>query len=145
MKAVIQRVKYASVAIDGSEFSKIEKGLLVLFGVEKNDDKEKIDFFVKKIANLRIFNDEKGKMNFSVKDIKGEILVVSQFTLSADCTKGLRPSFDNAMNPEIANKMYEEFILKLKETGLNVKTGVFGADMKVLLLNDGPVTFVLEK
>ena len=145
MKAVIQRVKYASVAINGSEFSKIEKGLLVLFGVEKNDDKEKIDFFVKKIANLRIFNDEKDKMNFSVKDIKGEILVVSQFTLSADCTKGLRPSFDNAMNPEIANKMYEEFILKLKETGLNVKTGVFGADMKVLLLNDGPVTFVLEK
>ena len=145
MKAVIQRVKYASVAINGSEFSKIEKGLLVLFGVEKNDDKEKIDFFVKKIVNLRIFNDEKGKMNFSVKDIKGEILVVSQFTLSADCTKGLRPSFDNAMNPEIANKMYEEFILKLKETGLNVKTGVFGADMKVLLLNDGPVTFVLEK
>ena len=145
MKAVIQRVKYASVAINGSEFSKIEKGLLVLFGVEKDDDKEKIDFFVKKIANLRIFNDEKGKMNFSVKDIKGEILVVSQFTLSADCAKGLRPSFDNAMNPEIANKMYEEFILKLKETGLNVKTGVFGADMKVLLLNDGPVTFVLEK
>lgn len=145
MKAVIQRVKYASVAINGSEFSKIEKGLLVLFGVEKNDDKEKIDFFVKKIANLRIFNDEKDKMNFSVKDIKGEILVVSQFTLSADCAKGLRPSFDNAMNPEIANKMYEEFILKLKETGLNVKTGVFGADMKVLLLNDGPVTFVLEK
>ena len=145
MKAVIQRVKYASVAINGSEFSKIEKGLLILFGVEKNDDKEKIDFFVKKIANLRIFNDEKGKMNLSVKDVKGEILVVSQFTLSADCTKGLRPSFDNAMNPEIANKMYEEFILKLKETGLNVKTGVFGADMKVLLLNDGPVTFVLEK
>lgn len=145
MKAVIQRVKKASVEIEGKIYSKINRGLLILFCAEKNDVKENIDFVANKILNLRIFEDENHKMNLSVKDITGEILIVSQFTLASDLKKGLRPSFDNAMEPIRAKEFYEDMILKLKESKLNVQTGVFGADMQVMLINDGPVTFVLNK
>ncbi|HIS53728.1 TPA: D-tyrosyl-tRNA(Tyr) deacylase [Candidatus Galligastranaerophilus gallistercoris] len=145
MKAVIQRVKKASVEIEGKIYSKINRGLLILFCAEKNDVKENIDFIANKILNLRIFEDENHKMNLSVKDITGEILIVSQFTLASDLKKGLRPSFDNAMEPIKAKEFYEDMILKLKESKLNVQTGVFGADMQVMLINDGPVTFVLNK
>lgn len=145
MKAVIQRVKKASVEIEGKIYSKINRGLLILFCAEKNDVKENIDFIANKILNLRIFEDENHKMNLSVRDITGEILIVSQFTLASDLKKGLRPSFDNAMEPKQAKEFYEDMILKLKESKLNVQTGVFGADMQVMLINDGPVTFVLNK
>lgn len=145
MKAVIQRVKKASVEIEGKIYSKINRGLLILFCAEKNDVKENIDFVANKILNLRIFEDENHKMNLSVRDITGEILIVSQFTLASDLKKGLRPSFDNAMEPKQAKEFYEDMILKLKESKLNVQTGVFGADMQVMLINDGPVTFVLNK
>lgn len=145
MKAVIQRVKKASVEIEGKIYSKINRGLLILFCAEKNDVKENIDFVANKILNLRIFEDENHKMNLSVRDITGEILIVSQFTLASDLKKGLRPSFDNAMEPIRAKEFYEDMILKLKESKLNVQTGVFGADMQVMLINDGPVTFVLNK
>lgn len=145
MKIVLQRVSSASVTIENKICSKINKGLLLLFGVEKNDREEMLDFFVQKVLNLRIFNDENGKMNLSVSDIKGEILIVSQFTLASNCKKGLRPSFDNAMEPNIANKYYEKFVELLKASNLNIQTGIFGADMKVELINDGPVTFILEK
>lgn len=145
MKAVIQRIKKASVEIEGKIYSKINRGLLILFCAEKNDVKENIDFIANKILNLRIFEDENHKMNLSVKDITGEILIVSQFTLASDLKKGLRPSFDNAMEPIRAKEFYEDMILKLKESKLNVQTGVFGADMQVMLINDGPVTFVLNK
>lgn len=145
MKAVIQRVKKASVEIEGKIYSKINRGLLILFCAEKNDVKENINFIANKILNLRIFEDENHKMNLSVRDITGEILIVSQFTLASDLKKGLRPSFDNAMEPIKAKEFYEDMILKLKESKLNVQTGVFGADMQVMLINDGPVTFVLNK
>lgn len=145
MKVVFQRVKSASVTIDDKIYSSINQGALLLFGVEKHDKEEFIDFLANKILNLRVFDDREGKMNLSVKDIGGEILVVSQFTLAANCKKGLRPSFDNAMEPKGANIFYEKFVSKLKNSGLCIQTGVFGADMKVALINDGPVTFILEK
>lgn len=145
MKLVIQRTKEATVEINGDIFSKTGKGMLILFGVEKNDSEDKIDYLVNKVLNLRFFEDENEKMNLSIKDIEGEIMVVSQFTLAANCSKGLRPSFDNAMKPDIANEYYEKFVSKLRESNLVVKTGVFGANMKVALINDGPVTFILEK
>lgn len=145
MKLVIQRTKEATVEINGDICAKIGKGMLILFGVEKNDTEDKIDFLANKVLNLRFFEDENEKMNLSIKDIEGEILVVSQFTLAANCNKGLRPSFDNAMKPDIADTYYKKFISKIRESNLVVKTGVFGADMKVGLINDGPVTFILEK
>lgn len=145
MKAVIQRVKNASVTIDDKLYSKISKGMLILFCVEKGDTDDKLEWMANKIESLRIFEDKQQKMNLSVKDIKGELLVVSQFTLAASCKKGTRPSFDNAEHPEIANKMYQKFIEILKTKALNVKTGVFAANMQVSLINDGPVTFILEK
>ena len=145
MKAVIQRVKNASVTIDDKLYSKISKGMLILFCVEKGDTDDKLEWMANKIESLRIFEDEQQKMNLSVKDIKGELLVVSQFTLAASCKKGTRPSFDNAEHPEIANKMYKKFVEILKTKDLNVKTGVFAANMQVSLINDGPVTFILEK
>lgn len=144
MKALIQRVKFANVTIKGRKYSQINGGLLIFLGVEKNDSQKQADYLVNKILKLRIFEDENEKMNFSVTDIKGEILVVSQFTLAADCKKGTRPSFDNAKNPEEANKLYEYFVLCLKNCGLSVKTGVFKAMMEINLLNDGPVTFMVE-
>ena len=144
MIGLIQRVKKASVTIDNKLFSSINAGILVLYGVEKGDEKEKAEKIADKISKLRIFEDENGKMNKSIKDISGEVLVVSQFTLAGNCAKGTRPSFDRAETPDKANEMYEYFIKQLKDKGLPVKTGVFGAMMEVELINDGPVTFILN-
>ena len=145
MKAIIQRVKNASVTIDGEIYSRINEGYLVLLGVEREDTKENADKVAEKLVNLRIFEDELGKMSKSVKDIAGELLVVSQFTICADLKKGNRPSFDKAMAPEEANKLYEYTVEQIKKYGVPVKTGVFGAHMEVSLLNNGPVTFILER
>ena len=143
MKLVIQRVNKASVTIENELYSSINKGLLVLFGVEKNDSEDMIEYFAQKLLKLRIFEDEQGKMNKSVLDIEAEILAVSQFTLAADCKKGTRPSFDNAMEPKRAKEFYEKFVEILKKSQINVKTGVFGAHMQVELVNNGPVTIIL--
>ena len=145
MKLVIQRVKNASVTIENELHSSIEQGYLILFGAEKGDTKEKADWIANKVGVLRCFSDENDKMNLSIKDINGEILIVSQFTLAGDIRKGTRPSFDNAMPPKEANEMYEYFISKIKDQNIPVKTGVFGAHMEVNLLNNGPVTFIIEK
>lgn len=144
MRLVVQRVKNASVTIDNKLFSSIKQGYLVLFGAEKDDTKEQADWLANKISLLRCFSDEQGKMNLSIKDINGEMLIVSQFTLCANVKKGTRLGFDNAMKPDEANKMYEYFIKKVKEQDISVKTGVFGAHMEIELLNDGPVTFVFD-
>ena len=145
MRALIQRVKHASVTIDGVVKSSIEKGLLVFVGFAEGDTEGLIEPIAKKLSGLRIFEDENEKMNLSVSDVDGEILVVSQFTLYADCKKGKRPSFTNAMAPSLANEYYEKFVKLLESiTEKEVKTGEFGADMKVELLNDGPVTIVLD-
>lgn len=145
MKVVIQRVKNAEVKVDENIIGKIEQGFLILLGVAPQDDEKIVESLVEKICNLRIFSDENGKMNLSIKDINGEMLVVSQFTLYADCQKGNRPSFTGVALPEKANTLYEYFIKKCKEKVKKVETGEFGADMKVSLLNDGPVTIILEK
>jgi len=145
MKIILQRVARASVSVKGVVIASINKGLLVLFGVEKADNAEKIDFLAEKTLNLRIFPDENGKMNLSCLDICGEVLVVSQFTLAADCKKGRRPGFDNAASNEEAELLYQKFVEKVSRPGLQVATGKFGADMQVELINDGPVTFILER
>lgn len=145
MKIVIQRVSKASVTIDNKIKSKIGKGLLILLGIEEADNKEDIDWLCAKIAKLRIFGDEKGSMNLSVKDVNGEIIVVSQFTLHASTKKGNRPSFINAAKPAIAIPLYEQFVTQLeKEIEKPIQTGVFGADMQVELINDGPVTITID-
>lgn len=145
MKSALQRVSQASVTVDGQEVSTIGRGIMVLFGVQKEDTEEKLAYQVKKLLSLRIFPDEQDKMNLSVMDIQGEILVVSQFTLAGDCRKGTRPSFDTAMPPKEAEQLYERYVETVrKESGLKVVTGVFGAMMQVALINDGPVTFLLE-
>ncbi len=145
MKALIQRVKRASVSIGGQLYSSINSGLLVFLGVEKDDEKENAEKLAQKIINLRIFEDENDKMNLSVKDVQGEILVVSQFTLCGDCKKGTRPSFDKAANPDTANSLYEYFVKCLEEANFPIKTGKFRAMMDVELVNDGPVTLWVEK
>ena len=145
MKVVVQRVKNASVTINDELYSHIDAGMLVLFCAEKGDTEDKLNWMANKVLSLRFFEDENSKMNKSIKDINGDIMVVSQFTLAADCKKGTRPSFDNAENPDIAKILYEKFINILKESDINVKTGFFGAMMQVSLVNDGPVTFVIEK
>lgn len=144
MKLVVQRVDNASVTIENELFSSIARGYLVLFGVEKGDTKEQADWLANKISVLRCFSDENDKMNLSIKDINGEMLIVSQFTLCGDIKKGTRPSFDKAMPPKEAKEMYEYFISKVQEQNIPVKTGVFGAHMEVKLLNNGPVTFVID-
>jgi D-tyrosyl-tRNA(Tyr) deacylase len=145
MKTVIQRVSSASVTIDSKIVADIQKGLLVLVGIEDADNQDDTNWLCQKIANLRIFGDENDVMNLSVKDIDGEIIVVSQFTLQASTKKGNRPSYIKAAKPEVAIPLYEGFLLQLeKELGKKVQTGVFGADMKVALLNDGPVTIIID-
>ena len=145
MKALVQRVKKASVTIDDKLYSKIDQGLLVFLGVQKGDSIENADKLAQKLVNLRVFEDENDKMNLSLKDVGGQMLVVSQFTLCGDCKKGTRPSFDNAELPDKANELYEYFVSKIKEQGIKVQTGSFGAMMDVELINDGPVTFMVEK
>ena len=145
MKTVIQRVSSASVTIDGKIVADIQKGLLVLLGIEDADAQEDIDWLCQKIANLRIFGDENEVMNLSVAAIDGDIIVVSQFTLHASTKKGNRPSYIKAAKPEIAIPLYEQFVAQLEiELGKKVKTGLFGADMKVALVNDGPVTILID-
>ena len=145
MKIVVQRVSKAQVEVEGKIVGKIEKGFLVLLGVTHGDTKEQADYIVKKLCNLRIFTDENGKMNLSLKDVGGELLIVSQFTLYADTSSGNRPSFINAAKPEMANELYEYFCKKCEEQNIKVEKGIFGADMKVSLLNDGPVTIIMER
>lgn len=144
MKALIQRVTEASVKVDSSVAGHIGKGILLFLAIEKNDTISDIDFLIKKVINLRIFYDADHKMNLSLKDINGGVLVVSQFTLSADCRKGNRPSFDRAESPERANELYEIFIDRLRSAGISVASGKFAAYMMVSLINDGPVTFFIE-
>lgn len=144
MKVLIQRVKNASVTIDGKLFSSINQGLLALVGIEKGDTIEAVQKLAKKVVNLRIFPDENDKMNKSLLDIEGEMLIVSQFTLCGNCKKGTRPSFDNSAPPDVANSMYEDFIKEVGSYGVKTGTGQFGAMMDVALINDGPVTFMLE-
>ena len=145
MKVVLQRVKRASVTIDSQLHSQIGRGLLVLIGVEKTDEKVNAEKVAQKISVLRVFEDGNDKMNFSVKDVGGEVLVVSQFTLCGDCKKGTRPSFDSSAAPDKAVELYEYFVECVKREGLSVQTGQFGAMMDVELVNDGPVTLVLQK
>ena len=145
MRTVIQRVTEASVRIEDEMYNAIGPGLLLLLGIEEEDGPEDSDWLVQKIANMRIFGDEEGKMNLSVQDIRGEILVISQFTLHASTKKGNRPGFTKAARPEQAIPLYENFIQELrKASGLAIKTGIFGADMKVSLINDGPVTILMD-
>lgn len=143
MKLVIQRVKSASVSIDGWVYNAIQQGLLLLVGVGPEDQQEDLDYAVRKIVNMRIFSDDEGKMNLSVKDIQGEILSVSQFTLFADTKKGNRPAFTGAAKPDMAEAFYQEFNQELAKE-VPVEAGVFGADMQVELVNDGPVTIILD-
>ncbi len=145
MKAVIQRVSKAEVRVDGNITGKITKGLLILLGVHVSDSEQDVDWMVKKIANLRIFQDENDKMNLSTLDVKGEILVVSQFTLYGDAQKGNRPSFIGSAKPDISEPLYESFCFKMSETiGKQFQKGIFGAMMEVDFINDGPVTIILE-
>ena len=145
MRAIIQRVTRASVTVNGGEPRKIGPGLVILLGVRDTDDSAIVPKLAEKCAHLRIFEDENQKMNLSALDIGGEIIVVSQFTLAGDCTRGNRPGFDNAARPEDAKPLYEYFSDCLRAKGLHVENGIFQADMQVSLINDGPVTFVLEK
>lgn len=144
MKALIQRVSQASVCVESEIIGKIGTGLLVLLAIEPHDDKKKATRLAERVAGYRIFEDSQGKMNLNVKQIQGEILVVSQFTLAADTTRGMRPSFTSAAEPIISKQLYRYFCQQLRLQGFLVPTGKFGADMKVSLLNDGPVTFLLE-
>jgi D-tyrosyl-tRNA(Tyr) deacylase len=144
MRAVIQRVKSASVTVEGRVVSEIREGLLVFLGVAQEDTLADIDYMANKIANLRIFEDDQGRMNLSILDIDGEALVVSQFTLYGDCRKGRRPSFIAAARPEKADPLYQEFMDKISQLGVPVKAGVFQAMMDVELINDGPVTMLLD-
>jgi len=145
MRLVIQRVESAQVEVAGDLIAKIGKGLLVLVGIGKNDDGSSLEWLANKTVDLRIFEDENQKMNLGLRDVNGEILLVSQFTLYADCQRGRRPGFDQAAQPEIAEKQFNEFVQVVNRLGIKVKTGLFGADMKVSLVNDGPVTIILER
>ncbi|MCS4305345.1 MULTISPECIES: D-aminoacyl-tRNA deacylase [unclassified Chryseobacterium] len=144
MKIVIQRVSEANVKVDGKTVGEIEKGLMLLVGIDENDEKADADWLVQKILNLRIFGDEDDKLNLSVKDISGEILCISQFTLIADYKKGNRPSFIKAAKPDKAVPLFDYFKEEMAKSGLKTESGIFGADMKVSLINDGPVTIVMD-
>lgn len=144
MRVVIQRVKNASVEIDNKINGKINTGFLVLLGIASTDTKQDVDYLVKKVVNLRVFSDENDKMNLALKDINGELLIISQFTLYGNCKDGNRPSFIEAARPDVAIPLYEYFVEECKKQISVVETGVFGADMKVSLLNDGPVTIIIE-
>ena len=145
MKVVIQRVSKAKVEANDSVICKINQGFLILLGIENSDSQEDVNWLVNKISNLRVFTDDELKMNLSIKDVKGEIIVVSQFTLHAKTKKGNRPSYINAANPEHAKPLYDEFISKLKnESEVNVKSGIFGANMQLAIVNDGPVTIIID-
>ena len=144
MRAVVQRVTYSSVEVEGEIVGEINKGFNVLLGISKEDTEEDMKYIKDKIVNLRVFSDENDKMNLSLLDIKGELLLISQFTLYGDARKGRRPNFMNALGGEEAKKFYDKFIEMMKETGLKVQTGIFGADMKVDIKNDGPVTILLD-
>ena len=145
MKLILQRVAGASVYVDEEKIANINRGILVLFGVEKGDGEDQTSFLADKTLNLRIFPDDRGKMNFSCVDIGGDILVVSQFTLAGDCSRGRRPGFDRAADPDTARTLYEGYVELLNRSGLKVAMGRFAADMKVQSVNDGPVTFLLER
>ena len=144
MRAVVQRVASSKVIVDESTIGEINKGLLILLGVTHEDTSKDVDYLLDKIVNLRIFEDENDKMNLSIKDVNGELLVVSQFTLYGDCRKGRKPNFTNAAKPDLATSLYEEFIDKAKKEGIKVGTGKFGAHMMVDLVNDGPVTILID-
>lgn len=144
MRVVVQRVKHASVTINGTVNRKINNGFLVLLGVQSTDSEQDVDYLVKKVTNLRIFSDENDKMNLSLKDVNGELLIVSQFTLYANCKEGNRPSFVEAAKPDVAIPLYEYFVSECTKIIPVVETGIFGADMKVDLLNDGPVTIIMD-
>ena len=144
MRTVIQRVKEASVSVEGKQIARIGKGLLILLGVGREDQEDSIAPLSQKVTNLRIFEDEQGKMNLSLRDIKGEILLVPQFTLYADTTRGRRPSFEKAALPDKANNFFQQFVKTLQNQGIRVETGAFGEHMQVSLVNDGPVTIILE-
>ncbi len=144
MKALIQRVASSQVEVDGKTVGKIDKGLLVFLGLEKKDNELIVDKMMSKIISYRVFPDENQKMNLSLKDIKGDVLIISQFTLAADTKNGTRAGFSTALPPIEAESLYDYFIEKIKDSNLKIQSGIFGADMKVSLLNDGPVTFMLE-
>lgn len=144
MRAVIQRVKYSSVTVNGEIVGKIDKGLLVLLGVTHTDSEKEINWLAKKIKDLRIFEDQDGKMNLGLEEINGELLIISQFTLYGDCIKGRRPGFVDAAKPDLAKPLYEKFLEKCRSFGIKTEAGIFGADMKVELLNDGPVTLIID-
>ncbi len=144
MKAVIQRVLSASVEVESEVVGQIDNGLLVFVGIGNNDNEQDVEFMAKKICELRIFEDKKGKMNLSVQDIRGSVLLISNFTLQGNCRKGRRPGFDSAGEPAVAEQLYEQVVAMVREAGLNVETGRFQAHMHVKSVNDGPVTFILE-
>ena len=144
MRLVIQRVQFTEMMIDGDLYSSIGQGLFILLGIQPEDGENDINWLSNKVLNLRIFDDENGVMNKSVQDINGDILVASQFTLHASTKKGNRPSYIKAAKPDIAIPLYEKFVETLKGSGLRIATGVFGADMKITLLNDGPVTIIID-
>lgn len=144
MRAVIQRVKHASVSVDNQITGEIKQGFLVLLGVTHTDTEKEVDWLAKKITDLRVFNDSEDKMNLGLKDVNGELLIISQFTLYGNCIKGRRPAFIDAAKPDVANELYEKFLKKCKELGFKTEAGIFGADMKVELLNDGPVTLIID-
>ncbi|MBN2898847.1 MAG: D-tyrosyl-tRNA(Tyr) deacylase [Clostridia bacterium] len=144
MRAVVQRVKKSQVTVDDAVVGKISSGLMILLGVEDGDASQDVDYMVDKVTNLRIFEDEEGKMNCSIRDVGGDILAVSQFTLLGDCRKGRRPSFVKAARPEAANDLYELFVAGVRSEGITVETGIFQAEMLVDIANDGPVTLLLD-
>ena len=144
MRAVIQRVKHASVTVDNQITGEIKQGFLVLLGVTHSDTEKEVDWLAKKITDLRVFNDSEDKMNLGLKEVNGELLIISQFTLYGNCIKGRRPAFIDAAKPDMARDLYEKFLKKCKDLGFKTEAGIFGADMKVDLLNDGPVTLIID-